>query len=127
MPFHTPLSAKKISEASSLGRARWLLQEDLVYLSKRRGLIVVPKGFVTDFATVFRLPLAFWLTGDTAHASATVHDWLVHSYVVDRKGWIEAAKVFREAMADEGVPGWRRLAMYLAVRYLGGRDRDADE
>lgn len=116
MPFLSSLQAQKVQEASSLGRARWKLTDDLVYESPLAGLVVVPAGFVSDFASVPRLPFIYLLTGDAAHSSAVVHDWLCHAWVVDRKGWAFAASVFREAMEAEGVPAWRRWAMYLAVR-----------
>lgn len=109
--FLTGLHATKIHEAGGLGRARWKLTAPLVYLSGRIGEVEVPTGFITDFASVPRLPLAYMLTGDTAHASAVVHD-----YLVDIAPWDLAAKVFKEAMAAEGVPWWRRWPMYWAVR-----------
>jgi hypothetical protein len=124
--FQTQLDARKIKEPGDAGRARWKLDEPLEYYSETFGPISVPAGFETDFASVPRLPLAYWLTGDTAHASAVVHDYLCrHWYTACRITWAEAAKVFREAMAHEGVPLWRRNLMYFAVR-LAGRNRPAE-
>ena len=74
--FITPLEAVKIREAGDVGRARWRLLSDMIYNSKLYTVIVVPSGFVTDMASVPRLPFAYWLMGDTAHASAVVHDYL---------------------------------------------------
>lgn len=112
--FKTGLHAAKVSEGDGLGRARWRLLAPLVYHSDLIGEVAVPEGFVTDFASVPRLPLAYMLTGDTAHASAVVHDYLVGKYE-----WVAAADVFREAMTAEGVPAWRRWGMYWAVRLFG--------
>lgn len=115
--FRTQLSAVKIAEAGSHGRAMWRLLDPLKFRSDLIGLIEVPAGFETDFASVPRAPLAFWLTGDTAHASAVVHDYLCRVwYPACRISWAVAADVFGEAMRAEGVPAWRRALMRWAVR-----------
>lgn len=125
--FLTPLEAVKIHEADGLDRANWRLLAPLVYVSQRRGLIVVPKGFKTDFASVPRLPLAYALTGDTAHASAVVHDYLCRIYYPECKiTWADAARVFLEAMKHEKVPAWRRTLMYWGVR-LAPNKRNCEE
>lgn len=114
--FLTQLIATKAREAGSRGRAVWQLQTELAFHSEIYGLVVVPAGFETDFASVPRAPLAFWLTGDTAHASAAVHDYLCRvDYPQARISWRTAADVFREAMKHEGVPAWRRALMHWAV------------
>lgn len=114
--FLTELVAEKITEANSHGRAKWRLRQDLAYHSELYGMILVPMGFETDFASVPRAPLAFWLTGDTAHKSATVHDYLVRVHYPQAKiSWRLAADVFGEAMKHEGVKGWRRWLMRNAV------------
>ena len=114
--FLTELVAVKVREAGSIGRPLWRLQTDLAFLSQRYGLIVVPAGYVVDFASVPRLPFAFWLFGDTAHASAAVHDYCV-AVLVPRGSmtWQQAAEIFGEAMEHEGVPLWRRWLMKNAV------------
>jgi hypothetical protein len=114
--FQSSLVAEKVDEAESLGRAEWRLRDPLIFESALIGLLIVPAGFVCDFASVPRLPLAFMLAGDTAHASAVVHDYLCRVWIP--RGditWREAADVFDEAMKSEGVPGWRRMLMRLAV------------
>lgn len=101
------------------GTPMWALSDTLVYDSRLLGFrIRVPRGFVTDFASVPRLPLVFLLAGDTAHAPAVVHDWLYSGSKVSRR---VADKVFLEAMTGVGVPWFRRNAMYWAVRLFGGR------
>jgi hypothetical protein len=114
--FLTSLTATKVNEASSHGRANWKLQRELVFNSDLVGMIVVPEEFETDFASVPRLPFMYWLTGDTAHASAVVHDYLCRVwYPQGRITWRSASEVFGEAMRHEGVPKWRRWAMQQAV------------
>lgn len=114
--FLTTLTATKVREAGSHGRSTWRLQTDLAYLSELYGMIVVPAGFETDFASVPRVPIAWWLAGGTADASAVIHDYLVRRHYPQCKiSWRRAADVFREAMKHEGVPAWRRWLMYHAV------------
>lgn len=120
--FLTELTTTKVKEAGDAGRARWKLLCELAYNSQIHGLIIVPAGYVTDFASVPRLPFAYWLTGDTAHASAVVHDYLCSvEYARCKISWGRAADVFREAMKHEKVPAWRRTMMYWAVRMAGGK------
>lgn len=88
----------------------------LVYFSHIAGEIVVPTGFKTDFASVPRIPFAYLLAGDTAHAAAVIHDFLYRTKKVPRR---IADAVFLEAMATSGVPWWRRRIMHLAVRTFG--------
>jgi hypothetical protein len=120
--FLTELTTTKVKEAGDTGRARWKLLCELAYNSQIHGLIIVPPGYVTDFASVPRLPFAYWLTGDTAHASAVVHDYLCSvEYQRCKISWARAAAVFREAMKHEKVPAWRRTMMYWAVRMACGK------
>ena len=114
--FITTLVTEKIEEPGGISRARWRLLHRLEFHSDRVGKIVVPPGFVTDFASVPRTPLLYWLFGDTAHASAVVHDYLVREWVpLGKITWREAAEIFGEAMRAEGVPAWRRWMMQQAV------------
>lgn len=78
--------------------------------------LTVPAGFSNDLASVPRLPLAYWLAGNTAHRSGVVHDYL-YSVKAPRD---LADEVFMACMKAEGVPGWRRSLMYAAVRAFGG-------
>jgi hypothetical protein len=111
--FVTPLRCEKLYSSHSNGRPQWILLSILVYKSQLHDAdLVVPAAFVTDFASVPRLPFAYVLTGDTGHASATLHDYLVRERVVSRT---KADKIFREALIAEGEPKWRAWAMYVAV------------
>ena len=101
----------------------WVLLAPLRYDSAILGArLTVPLGFRTDFASVPRLPFAFWLTGDTAHAPAVVHDYLYRRHLFSRR---ISDTVFLEAMKAEGDPWWRRCLMYQAVRWFGGKAWDA--
>ena len=114
--FLTPLRAEKVGEPNALGRAKWRLTETLRFASDYLDEVIeVPAGFETDFASVPRLPVAYWLTGDTAHAAATVHDYMVRHRTTNSAEWRDAAHVFAEAMTAERVAPWRRSAMYWIV------------
>jgi hypothetical protein len=116
--FSSSLEVELIEDDSNDGRGTWRLTAPLVYESDLAGTITVPAGFVTDFASVPRVPVAFWLTGDTAHDAAVVHDYLYSTGELPRE---KADAVLLEAMAVTGIPAWRRYPMYWAVRAFGGR------
>jgi len=127
----------KVAEANSLrgGRACVRLLEPLEYRvgSAESGeTIVVPAGFLTDFASI---PWGLWNLfpplGPWARP-AIIHDFL---YATRGDGWAfqrcwitrerpyaraEADAIFREAMRVVGVDAWRREVMYRAVRLGGG-------
>jgi Protein of unknown function (DUF1353) len=117
--FLTPLVVKQVSDTANDGRGLWELTQPLVYMSSYTGgVITVPAGFQTDFASVPRIPIAFLLCGDTASMPAVLHDWLYTAPhpVPDRA---VADAIFKEAALGEGVPAWRVCLLWLGVR-LGG-------
>lgn len=123
--FYTPLSVTNVSDTAASGRGIWRLNTMLVYESDLlRRIVIVEQGFLTDYASVPRWPLAYWLLGDTAHKAAVVHDWLYHHHeVCDEQ---TANRVFLEACATERIPFWRRGLLYLGVM-LGGRSSWAED
>lgn len=107
-----------LRQASNRDDGQWILEEALLYRSDLLNrMIVVPHGFQTDLSSVPRLPVVYWLTGNTSISAAVVHDWLYSSHEVDRK---TADAILREASAATGVPAWRRFLMFGAVRLFGG-------
>ena len=82
-------------------------------------LIYVPAGFITDFASVPRLPLTFMLFGNIGHRGAVVHDYLYSTGEVSRA---EADAIFKALLRAEGVGAFRAGAMYLGVRIGGAFD-----
>lgn len=126
--FVTRLIVTLLDDAANEGRGEWQLMAPFSYASDRIGLVTVPAGFRTDFASVPRAPVMFWLSGGSAHQASVIHDYLYSTGQVSRG---EADAVLLEAMAAEGVPSWRRWGMYLAVRVFGGpgfaQERAADD
>ena len=96
---------------------KWRLVVPLVYSSDLLGLIVVPVGFETDFASVPRLPVLFFLAGGFAKAPSVVHDFLYSEHNNFTREQADAA--FLEAMEVDGISTWRRNGMYQAVRLFG--------
>lgn len=75
----------------------------------------VPEGYVTDLASVPRLPLAYLVAGNRAPKSAVLHDWMYAT----QSGRDYADEVFLAAMKAEGVSSWIARSMYWAVRAFG--------
>ncbi len=86
------------------------------YQSDIAGLLAVPVGFKTDFASVPRIGVIYAMLGDCAHEPAVVHDWLYYAGLTTRA---KADDVLFEAMEVIGVPAWRAFPIYWGVR-LGG-------
>ncbi|WP_433693187.1 DUF1353 domain-containing protein [Paraburkholderia phenoliruptrix] len=96
---------------------QWELLADLIYQSDVAGRrFTVPAGFITNFASVPRIPIVYELAGDTASNAATVHDYLYSTHIVSRS---VADSVLREASAVTDVPDWRRQLMWAGVRLFG--------
>ena len=97
----------------------WLLLSPLHYESDILGPIKVPLGFMTDFASVPRVPIAYMLFGDRAHRESVIHDYLYRTDSVPRATYSQANNVFLEAMKVRGKGYFVRYAMYWGV-VLGG-------
>jgi hypothetical protein len=102
------------------GRSCWRLGADLIYwYAPGHHRILVPAGTVSDYASVPRWPIIWWLLGDVGHAAAVVHDHLCNDLAIPRR---YADTVYLAALASSGVPRWRRALLYAGVR-LGARLR----
>ena len=99
----------------------WVLDYPLVYASKLlNDLIVVPMGFETDFASVPRVPIAYWFWGGRAHREAIIHDALYRSDSIPLVSKKTADSVFLEAMKSRKKSKFVRWPMYLGVKFFGG-------
>lgn len=100
------------------GDDKWTLLSDFsarIKTDKGDTVLTVPKGFLTDLASVPRLPGMFLLFGGKARHAAVLHDWLYYNHEGERD---VADAVFFKAMAhDENL--FTRVAMWLGVR-VGG-------
>lgn len=88
------------------------------------GVIVVPVGFITDFASI---PRVLWnILPPEGHygKAAVLHDYIYvtgghcppSEHVFTKK---EADKLFLAAMSQLDVPWYQRYPMYQAVRWFG--------
>jgi len=112
--FLDALEVELVSEAGRFGRGQWRLLVPLRF--KCETLYTVPNGFITDFATVPRVPLLFEVLGERAHKAAVLHDWAYECGLMSRYG---ADLLFLKAMKVTNVPLWVRLMMFCAVRLFG--------
>ncbi|ECP7106303.1 DUF1353 domain-containing protein [Salmonella enterica] len=109
-----------------LGHYNWRVYEPFAfYLSDDNSdVISVPAGFVTDLATI---PRIFWsvMPPDGKYAKAAIiHDYLYDNALRTKK---KADLIFLDGMAVLGVPKWKRIVMYLAVRIFGRGNYSKDQ
>ena len=105
----------------------WEVSEIFRYASRTLNMVVeVPLGFITDFASVPRLPLMYAWVGNLAQEAAVIHDYLYQKHLV---GKAKADRVFLEAMKVLKISFMKRWVMYLGVvvggwkAYASGPDR----
>jgi hypothetical protein len=115
-----------LDAADDSDNGAWIFKEDLCYRSEHMaklklaafpdGLVTVPAGFQTDFASVPRLPVVYLLVGGRARYASCVHDFLYSKSGVSRR---DADAVFYEAACLGGGSKPLSWLMWLGVR-LGG-------
>lgn len=111
------------------GRQRYRLLEPVTW--KKGGInspfgigVEVPAGYITDLASV---PRIFWriLPPFGEYSSASI----VHDYLCEHGSWTGCPRwladaIFYQIMVEHGVPYWKRLVMWAAVRLaanVGGK------
>ena len=123
--FLSDLVTVCIDDRAADGRGFWKIVEPFVYQSDILGqTITVDPGFITDYASVPRIPIAYLLFGDTSHKAAVLHDWLFHHHEVCNEQI--ANDVLLEASTVEGIVKWRRFGIYLGVKFGGKSSWEAD-
>jgi hypothetical protein len=110
-----------LADMAKQGRTLAVVTRPYAYIHPVYGqdvTVEVPKGFVTDFASIPRI-FHFIVHPFGSHAPAAVlHDYL---YAVGQKKCRALAdKLFLNAMKEAGVPGFRRSVMFRMVRTFGG-------
>ena len=112
------------------GRSIWKTHNKLCYESELLGTkIIVPKDFITDLASVPRLPLLWLATGGRGIRSAVIHDFAYQfGFWLTSKDRIDVSKrladdVFHESLLADPISGAGRIRaweMWFGVR-VGGR------
>ena len=114
--FYTEL---EVEPADEFDDNLWRVMANFNYYSGvLNRAVIVPAGFVTDFASVPRIPLAYELCGAKANKASVIHDYLYSVGNICTRAQADA--VFKEAMQISGVPAWRRNIMWAGVRAFGG-------
>ena len=104
-------------------RRTYTLIDDLVLADEEQRTIIVPAGFITDFASIKVLHNAFLfvlfaLVSGYGNYAATVHDWLYEHGSMTRK---QADAVLYRALRAEGVARWRAWLFWAGVRIGGAK------
>ena len=108
---------------SPYGDRQWILNEPFAYYTDimgQRTHIMVPKGFITDFATTPRFIWSLYPPIGRYSKAALLHDYL---YVEFDKSTFKNRKtcdlIFKEAMKVSGVDWLTRNIFYWSVRIFG--------
>ena len=118
--FLTPLRTE------TLGPRRWILTDDLRFYSEQyRGIVVAPRGFQTDLASIPRLAWVLFPKVGNQDWAAVIHDAGYGNALVTQHGdRIFAVKkvsddLFLEGMLAHGVSRFAARWMYRAVHLFG--------
>jgi hypothetical protein len=106
------------------GKQFYVLEQPFVYQSKAFGLITVPEGMATDFASIPRLAYTYI----SPESPAVLFGSVVHDYLYSILGNLpertliraECDAVLREAMLECGARPTQAWLVYQAVRIGGG-------
>jgi hypothetical protein len=109
-PFNTPLKNRD-------GRQLYRVIEPFIYESDIAGkTIIVPAGFVTDLASIPRLPIVYRELEQLADMPGVPHDFCYSTGFLDRD---TADLMLKEACLLIGLSAWKAWAIYAGVR-VGG-------
>lgn len=108
---------EQIEDNAEGDRGNWKLLTPLIYMADNEEIYTVPKGFVTDFASIPRIPIIFDSVGDRANLAATLHDWCYatpHPVTRERADWL-----LREGAVAQGCSLAVADTLYDGVRMFG--------
>ena len=115
--FLTSLRVEELEDNCNEGRGNWKLLSPFIYYSSFTDKIyTVPIGFITDFASVPRLPLVFWLFGEVTHEAAVVHDYLYRTPGIETKS--NADIILKEAMSIDKISWYKSYPIYLSLIHI---------
>ena len=110
--------------AFAVGPFNVILREDTPYrVGSSADTIRVPKGFVTDFASIPRVLWSVLSPTGEFRLPAVIHDYLYWFQPCTRE---ESDNLLLIAMKEEGVPERQRVAVYTGIRIAGQVAWDAD-
>lgn len=114
-PFETDIIYKDVSVAA--GKFKIELLVDLIYVDERMGKIIVPKGFMSDLASIPSPVQNIISKVGPYDGAAIVHDWLYCVQIFDR---CTVDNIFLRLMKKSGVGFLTRYTMFWAVRWCAG-------
>ncbi len=98
----------------------WMVLREVRYVTRTGRVIYIPATFVTDFGSIPKLFRWLFQPATGKHRlAAGVHDWIYRTADVNFTKE-EADLIFLEIMEISGVPKWKRVALYQAVKWGGG-------
>jgi hypothetical protein len=122
--FLTPLNLELLTCPNNIplknrdGRQLWRVITPFVYQSDAaRKTIIVPDGFVTDLASIPRLPFFYRSLEGIADMAGVPHDFCYSTGFLDRD---TADLMLKEACLLIGISSWKVWAIYSGVR-VGGK------
>lgn len=105
----------------------WVLHTNLVYrVGNTRDSVVVPAGFVTDFASIPSGLQSFFSVHGPWLVAGIVHDYLYWNQGLDGCTRAEADGIFRLVMLENKATRFEAEAMYTAVDLVGERAWNAN-
>lgn len=115
--FWSTLKSEQISKWEHVLLAPLVLEDDKV------GMITVPAGFETDYASIRSLHnillfVLYALVAGYGNYSATVHDFL---YATGGQSRRECDDILYRALRAEGVARWRAWLFWVGVRIGGSK------
>jgi hypothetical protein len=113
----------------------WELLQDFtvfIHTDDQTFEVIIGKGFVTDYASVPRIPFAYMLYGGIGNYAAVLHDALYSNsslvkvcdfdtqmrFHPDREFCDDA---FQAGLEARGISAWKSKPMYWAVRWQGDK------
>ncbi|MNO12984.1 hypothetical protein D3C76_26040 [compost metagenome] len=125
-------------DTRQIGKREYLMLDQFSFDDEVFGTITVPKGFVTNYASldalrnIFLFPL-YALLADYGDMSSTVHDYLyskgsritINGEQV-RPTRQQADEIFYRALRSEGIARWRANLFFWGVRLFAAKAYEAE-
>jgi hypothetical protein len=94
----------------------WVVDQPLIALRPNGEKLIVPRGYITDLASIPRALRSVFDINGALRAPAVLHDWLYSSQRFTRA---ECDAIFLQAMEARGMDKVERYAVYAGVRTFG--------
>lgn len=124
-------------DTRQVGKRLYLMLSDFSFDDEVFGKIIVPKGFITNYASLDALrnvvlfPI-YALLADYGDMAATIHDWLYTKgtlITIDgkqvRPTRQQADEIFYRALRSEGIAKWRANMFFYGVRMFASKAYEA--